>query len=237
MHPRSLADRFKSSQAPGTVLTAAWAIVLCGCVDLDALRHPSKPMAYYTIEYPSPARLAQQPLAGVLRLKPFAVVDAFAADRILYEDPSSSFRSSYYDRWIASPASLVTAALARDLSESGMFAAVLRARGLLEPDWEMTGTVESMKARKRGGPWETDITLHVLLYPWPKTGAGDVEPEKIFQKRYTVATPCRDDEPLSVVKSMSAGLEKLSGEMLRDIARHLGAVLPDPTPCAKGGPT
>lgn len=223
MNVRSFFGFFKTARATRSVWAVFWTLALCGCVHLEALQHPARPVTYYSIEYPCPARLSQQPMAGVLRIKPFAVVEAFAADRIVYEDPPSSFRSPYYERWIAGPASLVAAALARDLSESGIFTAVLRSRGILEPDWEMAGTVESMKARKRDGRWETEITLHVLLYPWPKQGVEAVEPGRIFQKRYSVTAPCKDAESLSVVNAMSAGIEQLSGEMLRDLARHVGA--------------
>ncbi len=233
MIPKSTAcldwlDTSRTRTAGAVVLTALWGLVLAGCVDLESLRHPSRPVAYYSIDYPCPARVVEKPLAGVLRIKPFAVVDTFATDRILYEESPYSLGSSYYDRWIASPVSLVTAALARDLSESGIFPAVVRTRGILEPDWEMAGTLESLKAKKREGRWETEITVHVLLYPWPDRGAEATRPERIFQKRYTVSTPCGDERPVSVVRSLSTGMERLSDEMLQDIARHVGAVYPEP---------
>jgi|GEM_PF-2142624 len=230
MDPKRLAGFFKRARTLGAVLTLCWSFFLWGCLDLDSLRHPSKPIEYYSIDSPCPARLVEEPLSGVLRIKPLAVIDPFATDRILYEDSRHSLRPSYYDRWIANPASLVTAVLARDLSESGIFPAVLRTRGILEPDWEMTGTLESIKAAKRDGRWETEVTLHVLLYPWPAGGAEAVDPGRIFQKRYTVRTPCKDDRALSVVESISAGVQRLSEEMLRDIAKHVKTAASDPEP-------
>lgn len=229
MSPTSLARAGIRTRAAGAILLAVlWGLVLGGCLDLDSLRHPSRPVTYYSIEYPCPAPLVEKPLAGILRIKAFAVVDPFATDRILYEESPYSLRSSYYDRWIAGPSSLVTAALARDLSESGLFPAVVRTRGIPEPTWEMAGTLESLKARKRDGRWETEITVHVLLYPWPAAGAEAVRPESIFQKRYIVVMPCTDETPVSVVKSICSGMQRLSNEMLKDLARHLGAFSSEP---------
>lgn len=230
MDPKRLAGFFRRTRAVGAVLTLSFGLFVCGCLDLDSFRRPSRPVEYYSIDSPCPARLVEEPLAGVLRIKPLAVIDPFAADRIMYEDSPHSLRPSYYERWIANPASLVTAILARDLSESGVFAAVVRARGILDPDWEITGTLESIKAAKRDGQWETEVILHVLLYPWPAGGAEVADPGRIFQKRYIVRTPCKDDRALSVVESISAGLQRLSEEMLKDIAKHVKTAAWDPEP-------
>lgn len=230
MDSKRPAGFFKCYRTVGAVLTLSFGLFICGCLDLDSFRRSSRPVEYYNIDSPCPAHLVEEPLAGVLRIKPLAVIDPFAADRIMYEDSPYSLRPSYYERWIANPASLVTAILARDLSESGVFAAVLRARGILEPDWEMSGTLETIKAARHDGRWQTEVTVHLLLYPWPLGGSQAIDPGRVFQKRYTVSTPCKDDRALSVVESISTGVQKLSEEVLGDIAKHVKTAAWDPEP-------
>ena len=207
----------------GTLRASIGALVcltLLGCINVEDLRHPSRSMQYYSLEYPAPSPLFAEPSNAVLRLKRFEPLDAFATDRIVYEKAPFSPDSSYYDRWAVSPASMVTGSVLRDLTASGLFRAVVTAPGNLLPDYELAGTVESLQARQGEKGWESEIIIHVLFYPF-SSGGPRTPPAKIFHKRYVITTPCQDLQALSVVKSMSAGMEKFSNEMLLDLAGQM----------------
>lgn len=211
----------KDPRAWARVTVAALLVLsLCGCLRLDKLRHPGQSIQYYSLEYPAPSALVAAPLADVLRLKRFEVMDAFATDRIVYERAPFSPASDYYDRWTVSPGAMVTGAVLRDLTASGIFRAVVTGRGSLLPDYELTGTLETLRAKREGQGWQSEIVIHVLFYP--HSPDKETPPrQRIFQKRYVITTPCQDPQALSVVQSLSTGLESFSGQMLLDVAGEI----------------
>ncbi|MEW6442326.1 MAG: ABC-type transport auxiliary lipoprotein family protein [bacterium] len=199
--------------------TAALAALTVGCIRLEGFERSTPTIQYYTLDYPSPPSLSPNPVAGPLRLKRFDATDAYATDRIVYTEAGSSTRFYHYQRWTVSPAAMVTRLMARDLMVSGLFRAVVRSQVDLHPEYILTGTLESLQALQTDAGLETEVAITVLFYPAGKS--REEENNEIFQKRYVVTTPCGDKKPESIVRSMNEGMEKLSREMLQDLAARL----------------
>jgi len=191
-----------------------------GCIKLPDFTTSKKSIDFYTLEYAPPEPVRADPLVGVVLLRRLTSASLFGTDRMVTRGPMYSTEFSYYKRWAASPSSMMTDFLYRDLSDSGLFDALLNGPGFLRPDYEISGTVEAIQAIRRLGGWQAALTVNILFFPY---SPGDKTPaaDRIFQKRYEITAPCEDGNTASIVASLSTCMQTFSRELIRDMEAYL----------------
>lgn len=218
---------------------AAWLlpvllVTASGCIRLPAIKATKRPIDFYSLAYEPPEALCSVPRAGVLLLRRLTAYSVYGTDRMVTKGSVFTTEFSYYSRWAASPASMVTDLLYRDICDSGLFDAVLNGPGFLRPEYEISGTLEAMQARRRLGRWHTELTVNILFFPYADDSASPVM-DRIFQKRYQITAPCTDSSPEAVAASLSECMRSFSSQLIPDLAaflqRPVGA-RPCPSPAA-----
>jgi len=194
--------------------------VASGCIRLPEFKSSKQSITFYSLEYAPPVPARSEPLGGIVLVRRLIAASLYGTDRIVTQGPLYTTEFSYYKRWAASPSSMITDLLYRDLCESGLFDAVLNGPGFLRPVYEVSGTLETMEARRRSGEWETELVVNVLCFPYSADKSSPAV-YRLFQKRYHITTPSSDGTAEAIAASMSQCVRDFTGQLIQDLTAYL----------------
>ena len=185
-------------------------LALAGC---GANRTPVPDTRYYTLEYEPPA-ISGQPSEAVIAVSRFGVAPEFNTTKIVYRDLSFGRQEYTYHQWRATPQSLVTDYLRRDLQASTLFLAVSGPGSSLPATHQLDGMVEEWLERDENDRWLATAELTITLLDLrAKTLPGLV----LYQRTYRESEPSAKKNPGSVVEAMSRVMRTLSGRIIADV--------------------
>jgi ABC-type uncharacterized transport system auxiliary subunit len=205
-------------------MRAAWitataaATLLIGCA---ALR-PAPQVRTFRLAYPAPAAAGLPALPVTVRVVPFGIAAAYDRQAFTYREGDYGVGVDYYNRWLGSPASLITDLVARDLAASGRVQAVLQAPSALPSDYELNGQIETLEEQGDGGGCVAHLRLRIFLVRAPAEGRRHV----VLQDDFAADEVCHRGDPSSYAQSMSRAVQQVS-DALRTAA--VGAIAQDVT--------
>jgi ABC-type uncharacterized transport system auxiliary subunit len=158
---------------------------------------------------------AGDPLVGVLRVDDLQAMGALGEDMILVTD-GLRHAGRPGERWVAPADRLVSDALVLGLARSGVARLVLGNADHGREEWRLHGRlIEFTEVRGQGGS-----TARVAIELW--LVAGDV---LLLRREFAVAVPIAGDTVAAVVTALSAGLDRVVGEL---VAALRAVDLPNP---------
>ncbi len=179
---------------------------------------PRNMITYYTLEYAAPEVSAKGPLPVVVRMERFAVSPIYNSTAIIYRDKSYERGAYVYYRWRANPGDLVSQFLGRDLRMSGLFQGVVPEGSRLHGSYLMEGSVEEFLERDYQDRWDAVLTVNITLLA---ENEPDISRRVVFQKSYSVISPCRRRHPSALAEAMSNAMRQLSGDVQADVYARL----------------
>jgi ABC-type uncharacterized transport system auxiliary subunit len=193
----------------------AWAaaLLLAGCA---ALR-PAPPIRTFRLTYPVPGPERTTPLPVTVRVLPFGIASAYDRQGFIYRSGPYDVGVDYYNRWIGSPASLITDLVARDLAASKTLQAVLQAPSALPSDYEINGEIETLEEDDEAASCAAHLRLRVALVAAPSTGARHV----VMQDGFAADEPCTRGDPTSYAEAMSRAVQRASDAIRAALLRAL----------------
>jgi ABC-type uncharacterized transport system auxiliary subunit len=212
-------SRAFSVRVAGLLIPVLW-LALSGCIKLPDFNLSKKTIVFYTLDYPPPKAIVAEPVAGVTLLRRLTTSSLYGTDRMVTQGTLFTTDFSYYERWAASPASMLSDFLYRDLSDSGLFEAVLNGPGFLRPAYELSGTLEKVQASRTRKGWETVLTVNILFFPYSENTQSPAA-DRIYQKRYEVTAVYKNTSVDAMVASISACMQQFSEQLIRDLNDHL----------------
>ncbi len=200
----------------GTAAVAAAGLLLCaGCI---GGRSAERSITFYVLEYEAP-NASGTPLCGdavtVLR---FSAAELYNGTAMLYRTGPYRRTAYHYYRWKVTPAAMISNLLYRDLSQSGLFAAVRTELSYEKSRYLLEGHVmeflEIDEGEKRSALLGVTITISDSS---KKEAARSI----CLQKDYRIAVPFDEETPEGLVRAMSRAAETLSKELRKDIKATL----------------
>ena len=190
--------------------------VLTSCIGLNSA--PPQ-IDFYTLEYEPPDAGPAITSDYILKVDRFHISAVYDDDRLLIRN--QAFKRNEYSRhrWRANPAELVADYLARDLSQTAFFRAVVRTEPISDYSHLLTGTIEEFYQRSDGNHRLAILSLKVMLVD-EASSPGDWN--VLFQQRYAFKVPVSDPTPAGFVAGMSEAMRKFSTQLIDDIAAALG---------------
>lgn len=190
--------------------------VLWGC--LGGGRTTPLPFQY-TLEYPSPRPADLTPLGVVLKVERFASAQGINNVSMIYRPRPYRYDAYPYHYWRVRPRDLVTDFLLRDLKHSGLFKAVLSYQDAQDARFVVQGAVTECSARYEA----QDVQRAVLSLDLTLLDVSEKEITKqvVFGKRYEAAAAMANRSPEALAQGISASMEILAPEILRDILRAI----------------
>lgn len=214
---RHLRDHFHGVvRVLGITAIAATGLLLCaGCM---GGRSAERPMTFYVLEYEAPAA-SETPLYGdavtVLR---FSAAELYNGTAMLYRNGPYRRTAYHYYRWKVTPAAMISNLLYRDLSQSGLFAAVRTDLSYEKSRYLLEGHVTEFLETDEG---ETRSALLGVTITVSDSSKKDAARSICLQKDYRIAVLLDEETPEGLVRAMSRAAETLSKELRQDIRAAL----------------
>jgi ABC-type uncharacterized transport system auxiliary subunit len=181
-------------------------LLLAGCA---ALGGSAAEVRTYRMAYQPPERAAGAPLPVTVRLAPFGVASVYDRQSFMYRHDAYGISADYYNRWVASPASIIGDLIARDLATSGTVEGVLQSPSALPAAYELSGHIDTLEERDEDDGCSAHVRLRVTLVRVPPRRARYI----VFQEGLVADEPCTRGDPTSYAEATSRAVERLSGEI------------------------
>jgi ABC-type uncharacterized transport system auxiliary subunit len=191
------------------LITAAW-----GC--LGGNRTTPLPFQY-SLEYASPRLADLPPLDVTLSLERFSSTQGINMTAMIYRSEPYRNDAYYGHYWRSRPRDLVTDFLLRDLKHARLFKAVFSYQDRQESRFVLQGTVTECSAHYEAqGVQRAVLSLNLTLLD---TQRKEITEQVVFDKRYDLAPAMEERSPRALAQGISAAMETLSPQMMRDVHR------------------
>jgi ABC-type uncharacterized transport system auxiliary subunit len=186
-------------------VAVAAALAAGGC----AAVHPALPVRTFVLAYPPPEAAGIPPLPVTVRVVPFGIVAAYDRQGFTYREGAYDVGVDYYNRWVGSPAGLITDLVARDLAASGRVQAVLQAPSALANDYEINGQIETLEEQDDAGACIAHLRLRIFVVRARSADRRQV----LLQDGFAADEPCRRGDPGSYAEAMSRAVQRVSDQI------------------------
>ena len=186
-----------------TALLAA--IAAAGCAALQS----APATRTFRLAYQPPTASPAPPLPAVVRVMPFGIAAAYNREVFIFRTGAYDVGIDYYDRWITSPATMITDLVARDLAASQTVRAVLQSPSALPSDYELSAHIETFEERdEKGETCTAHLRMRVLLVR--SSGEGR---SVGMQQNFVGDEPCTRGDVESYVAAMSRATARTSTDI------------------------
>ncbi|MBU0480404.1 MAG: membrane integrity-associated transporter subunit PqiC [Proteobacteria bacterium] len=198
------------------ILPALSLILLCtGCMDL---KQTYQPTAFYSLEYAPPDPGAKEQLPFSIRVERFTTAPDLNSGRIIYRSDPYKREAYIYHRWRSSPGDLVRYLLARDLSASGLFAAVFTNASNLKSSIAIEGVIDEFYEWDSDDDTEAVISISVTVLTDQEESLQRLI---VLQEKFTSRQPCRERSAPALVEAMSRAMADISSRLTDRIYQEL----------------
>jgi len=216
-HPRE--RRLVPRRPYGRILAVLTALLLVaaawGC--LGGNRTAPLPFQY-SLEYAAPSLKDLPPLDTTLSLERFSSTQGINMTAMIYRSEPYRNDAYYGHYWRSRPRDLVTDFLLRDLKHARLFKAVFSYQDRQESRFVLQGTVTECSAHyeAQGGVQRAVFSLNLTLLDTQRKGITE---QVVYEKRYDLAPAMEERSPRALARGISAAMETLSPQMMRDVHR------------------
>ncbi len=204
-------NRFKTLRLLSPILCLS----ILSCMNFKQTRNE---IDYYTLEYETPMPKDPAPVNEIIRVFRFDVAPAYNTNQLVYRDQAYKRQTYHYHKWRANPADLVSYYLARDLTQSGLFKAVLTYDSKIPSTCLLEGTLDEFYEWDMTPSWMAALTVTVTLMA---ENEPDITRRVLLQKTYRAREPCEQKNPRFLAEAMSRAMARISGEIMHDIHARL----------------
>ena len=168
----------------------------------------------YVFAYAPPSAAGVKPLDAAIKVQRFGAMPQFSSRRMFYMPGSYKMDSYANHRWQGYPSDMVAGLLARDMADSGRFAAVFGPASPQMPRFVVEGgLVKCWEDDRAGGPTaqlEVDITLLDIQQ-------AETVKRVMFQKKYRAARNMSAKKAESLAQAMSQAMAQISPQVVQDV--------------------
>jgi ABC-type uncharacterized transport system auxiliary subunit len=194
---------------------AAWTIIL-GCVAAGCVK--ARTLRYYTLSISPVAGQPQaQPLPVTIVVGRLSAPHLLRDDRVVYAMSDVELGVDEYHRWSETPTGMIERLMVERLRASGQYKAVQHLSSTTRGDYILRGYLGALNEIDDPAGVKARFTLQLELFD---VKAGNV----VWNDRYSSDQPVPEKTVKAVVqtlqKSVSAGLDQLTGSLAQYFAAH-----------------
>ncbi|NLB63435.1 MAG: hypothetical protein GX801_04930 [Fibrobacter sp.] len=168
---------------------------------------------YYMLDYvpePTPERLAKGAWPVSVRIREFAIAEAYRRNQMVYRQSAHELRFYNYELWAVNPEYLVSDMIYKHIRDVKLFRELTRSVGAEESDYVLRGEITALEEYDSETHWYAHIALSMQLQ---ETQSQSVVWARTWDYRKKVA----QQEPVYVVRELSTLLEKIVDEAIADL--------------------
>ncbi len=168
---------------------------------------------YYTLGYtPSvdPARLERGPYPFTLRLREPTIAEAYRRSQIVYRQ--SAFQMQFYNfhLWAVDPERMIGDLLLKHLNAVRLFEHVSRSIEAYTPDFQLTTDIRAIEEYDSPDRWYAHLAIEYQLI-------DERNGQVLWKEVYDLRKAVPQQEPVFVVRELSALLEHMHDRLTRDL--------------------
>jgi uncharacterized lipoprotein YmbA len=156
-------------------------------------------------------RIKQGPHPLTLRLRELDVAEAYRRPQIVYRRSPHELQYYNYQLWAIPPERQITELIRRHLEEAKLFKLVSTQVEEWQPDLVMDGMLEAIEEYDNDEKWYGHLALTLQLRD-PQRGA-----DPLWSRRFDFRTPVEVQEPVQVVRTLSAIVEGCVNQALVEL--------------------
>jgi uncharacterized lipoprotein YmbA len=191
------------------------------------------PKQYYVLNYiPSSQRerLSPTPWPCTIRLRDFAIEEAYNRPQIVYRQSAFELQYDYYRSWAVKPDRMISDLVYKHLLTAGLVSNVIRRfdEGP-KPEYELSGMIEALDEYDSQELWFAHIALRISL---TRVADGTA----LYTKRFDLRKRVFEHKPENVIRELSSLMEYVMTQAVADMDARLSKEY-GPGPAAPGPDT
>jgi ABC-type uncharacterized transport system auxiliary subunit len=173
---------------------------------------------YYLLNYipsSSTGRASPSPWPCTIRLRDFAIEEAYNRPQIVYRQSAFELQYDYYRSWAVKPDRMVSDLIYKHLLTAGIASNVIRRfdEGP-KPDYELSGMIEALDEYDSQELWFAHIALRINLI---RISDGT----SMYTKRFDLRKRVFEHKPENVIRELSSLMEYIMTQAIADIDTRL----------------
>lgn len=194
--------------------------IITGCA---AQQQAGSGERFFVLDVDRPGQAMSGLKPHVLKIRRFRVSDTFSGNQLIYRTGAITYVPDFYNKFLASPGSMITDQTIRWLSDSGIFAHVADTGSDTEADLLMEGNVQAIY----GDYSDPDHALAVIEIRIDVMDTTGIESTVVFHKNYEAGValdlsgPDWMDATDELVKGLNLCLEEILTELEGDLRREI----------------
>jgi ABC-type uncharacterized transport system auxiliary subunit len=165
---------------------------------------------YYLLSYLPVVDSTRTPHPYNIRLREFEIAEAYRKPQLVYRQSPHELQYYNYHQWAIKPERLVTEATSAHWAASRVFQSVQTQIQDSEADFILDGMVEAIEEYDHQERWYAHLSLRLSLL-------SGRDGRKVWTERYDFRTPVETQEPVQVVRALSAILESVNRRALYSV--------------------
>jgi ABC-type uncharacterized transport system auxiliary subunit len=168
---------------------------------------------YYLLDYiptPPKERLDKGFYPFVLRVKDVAINETYRRAQIVYRQNAHQMQFYSYHLWAVDPERMVGELLIKHLRAARLFQNIIRSVEAYEPDFTLSAEIQAIEEYDYQEQWFAHLAIEYRLENG-KTG------EVVWKKNYDLRRKVSQQEPVYVVRELSALLEAIHGMVVKEL--------------------
>lgn len=168
---------------------------------------------YYLLDYiptPTKERLDKGFYPFVLRVKDVAIHETYRRAQIVYRQNAHQMQFYSYHLWAVDPERMVGDLLVKHLRAAKLFQNITRSIEAYEPDFSLSAEIQAIEEYDYQDQWFAHLAIEYRLEDG-KTG------EVVWKKNYDLRRMVSQQEPVYVVRELSALLEAVHGMVVKEL--------------------
>lgn len=168
---------------------------------------------YYMLDYiptPPPERLQKGPYPFSVRLRDPILAEAYKRSQIVYRQSAYQMQFYAFHLWVVDPDRMIGDLLIKHLRAARLFEVVSRTVESTPPDFQLTTDVQAIEEYDGPETWYAHLAIEYQLIH-DKTGVV------VWKKLYDVRKAVEAQEPVFVVRGLTALLENVNDDLVKDL--------------------
>jgi cholesterol transport system auxiliary component len=168
---------------------------------------------YYALDYipsPTPERLKKGPYPFSVRLREPTMAEAYKRSQIVYRQSAYQMQFYAFHLWVVDPDRMISDLLLKHLRAVRLFENASRSIEATPPDFQLTTDVQAVEEYDGPNTWYAHLAVEYQLID-DKTGTV------VWKQLYDVRKAVAAQEPVFVVRELTALLESVNNQLTKDL--------------------
>lgn len=189
------------------------ATIFSGCMQIES----SKTSKNYYLLNTKRLQSQQQQKLGAVEVREFSISKSFAESSLIYRSTEHEYETDYYNRFFASPGSIISNQTCKWLEDSGLFASVTTSGSSVTPELIIKAYIKEIYGDFRPNLSPSAIMQIQFIVLDNTTKTFNMK----FEKTYSAEISLAQKSPEGLIEAYNKGLARILTDFENDIIENI----------------